>query len=156
ILVAFLITISNVGGAGAWLAGTARVPFVAGLQNFLPRAFGALHPRFGTPHVALLVQGIVATLLLVMSFVGHSVEKAYLILIDMTIIVYFIPYLYMFAAFPLLGRPAGLSAPRQCFLWVSTVLGFCAVLVAILLSLLSENLWKVGGGAFIFVFSGAL
>src|SRR5579862_5844589 len=55
-LVAFLIALSNIGAAGAYLAAVARLPFVAGLDRFLPPAFGALHPRWKTPWVALLTQ----------------------------------------------------------------------------------------------------
>ena len=39
---ALLITLSNVGAAGAYLAAVARLPFVAGIDRFLPPAFGAL------------------------------------------------------------------------------------------------------------------
>src|SRR5262249_43753323 len=46
---AFLITLSNVGAAGAYLAAVARLPFVAGIVRFLPPAFGALPPRLETP-----------------------------------------------------------------------------------------------------------
>jgi glutamate:GABA antiporter len=52
-LVAFLIALSNIGAAGAYLAAVARLPFVAGLDRFLPAAFGALHPRWKTPWVAI-------------------------------------------------------------------------------------------------------
>src|SRR5258705_1381810 len=55
-LVAILLVMGNVGGVGAWLAGSARIPFVAGLHTVLPTAFGKVHPRWQTPHVALLVQ----------------------------------------------------------------------------------------------------
>src|SRR3954462_4085243 len=55
-LAAFLIALSNIGAAGAYLAAVARLPFVAGLDRFLPAAFGSLHPRWKTPWVALLTQ----------------------------------------------------------------------------------------------------
>ena len=55
-LAAFLIALSNVGAAGAFLAACARLPFVAGIDRFLPAAFGKLHPRWKTPWVALATQ----------------------------------------------------------------------------------------------------
>src|SRR3979411_3099503 len=55
-LAASLIALSNVGAAGAYLAACARLPFVAGIDRFLPPAFGALHSRWGTPWVAILTQ----------------------------------------------------------------------------------------------------
>ena len=53
---ALLITLSNLGAMGAWLAVSARLPFVAGLDRYLPPAFARIHPKWGTPYVALLVQ----------------------------------------------------------------------------------------------------
>jgi amino acid transporter len=40
----------------------------------------------------------VATFFLVLSFIGAGVEEAYVLLLDMTIIVNFIPYIYLFLA----------------------------------------------------------
>ena len=59
-IVAALVTLNALGGVGGWFAATARLPFVAGIDRFLPPAFGALHPRWRTPYVALLVQAAIA------------------------------------------------------------------------------------------------
>ena len=53
---AFVLSISIAGIASAWLSGSARIPFVAGLDSYLPSALGKLHPRFSTPYIALIVQ----------------------------------------------------------------------------------------------------
>jgi glutamate:GABA antiporter len=103
-IVAALITLGTLGGVGAWIAGTARIPFVAGVDRVLPPVFGKVHPRWRTPYVALLVQGAVATLFIVAGLVGSTVRDAYLALVDMTIVLFFIPYLYMFAAYLRLHR----------------------------------------------------
>ncbi|MCL4540674.1 MAG: APC family permease [Bacteroidetes bacterium] len=95
---ALLITLAGIGGAGAWLAGSARILFVTGIDNYLPSAFGKVHPTWKTPHVAIIFQGLIATAFLLMSFIGASTEQAYLVLVDATIIVYFIPYIYIFLA----------------------------------------------------------
>jgi amino acid transporter len=127
-LVAALLTLANLGGVGAWIAGTARIPFVAGVDRVLPAAFGRVHPRWRTPHVALLVQGGVATLFVVAGLVGSTVRDAYLALVDMTIVLFFVPYLYMFAAYVRLERrrtPLRLAAG-----WV----GLGAVLLSIALA----------------------
>ncbi len=52
-IAAFLIALSNIGAAGAYLAAVARLPFVAGIDRFLPPAFAALHPRWKTPWVGI-------------------------------------------------------------------------------------------------------
>lgn len=108
-LAALLIVLTGLGGIGAWLAGTARIPFVVGLDRYLPPALGKIHPRWKTPHVALIVQGLGATVFILMAGLHGTIEEAYLILVETTIIVYFVPYLYMFAALPILRRRAGRS-----------------------------------------------
>src|ERR1051326_3843549 len=55
-IAAFLISLSNVGACGAYLAAVARLPFVAGIDRYLPPVFGALHSRWKTPWMGLLTQ----------------------------------------------------------------------------------------------------
>src|SRR5207245_1887253 len=45
-VLAILLALGNLGGVGAWLAGSARLPVVAGLDGALPPAFGRIHPRW--------------------------------------------------------------------------------------------------------------
>src|SRR5205809_4010200 len=98
---AALYSIGNLGSMGAWLVGPARVAFVIGLDHYFPKAFGAVHPRWHTPYVAILVQATLATIFLLLSVFGKGtkVEDVYLILLDTQILIYFIPYLYLFIAF---------------------------------------------------------
>ncbi len=105
---AAFVTLNALGGVGGWFAATARLPFVAGLDRFLPDAFGRLHPTWGTPYVALLVQALIAGLFIFLGQAGTSVRGAYDALVSMGIIAYFIPFLFMFAAMiKLQGEPAG-------------------------------------------------
>jgi amino acid transporter len=107
VLAAF-VTLNALGGVGGWFAATARLPFVAGIDCFLPEAFGRLHPTWRTPYVALLVQAVIAGLFVFLSQAGTSVRGAYDALVSMGIIAYFIPFLFMFAAMIVLQRePAG-------------------------------------------------
>jgi amino acid transporter len=110
-LCAALYTVGNIGGVGAWLIGPARVAFVIGLDRYFPKAFGAVHPRWRTPYVAILVQAILATVFLSLSVLGKGtkVEDVYLILLDTQILIYFIPYIYLFLVF-LIHRRSGKNA----------------------------------------------
>jgi glutamate:GABA antiporter len=126
-LVAILLVLGNLGGVGAWLAGSARLPFVAGLDGALPPAFGRIHPRWQTPYLALLVQGALATVFVVASLVGSTVKSAYLVLTQTTLILFFIPYLYVFAAYLRLRRE---RSPRTALVGVA---GLAAVALSILL-----------------------
>ncbi|MGB8768918.1 MAG: APC family permease [Candidatus Korobacteraceae bacterium] len=96
--VALLICISNLGGVGAYLAALSRIPFVAGIDRFLPPAFGRVHPKWGTPYVSLIAQTICCGLFILMGQFGSTVHGAYQVLVSMTIITSFVPYLFMFAA----------------------------------------------------------
>lgn len=97
-LVALLLLIAEIGNLGAWMAAISRLPFVAGIDGFLPKTFTHIHPRWHTPYVALLVQGAAIALLLVLSLAGRKAEQAYGLLVSLGVIIYFIPYLYMFAS----------------------------------------------------------
>jgi amino acid transporter len=112
-LAAFLIALSNVGAASAYLAAVARLPFVAGIDRFLPPAFGALHAKWKTPWVALLTQYVIGVLFIFLGQAGTSVQGAYDVMASMTVITYFIPYLYVFAAMMKLQRePAAAEVIR--------------------------------------------
>jgi amino acid transporter len=97
-LVAVLITLGITGQLGAWLAGSARVPFAIGLDRHLPSAFARLHPRWKTPHVAILTQSAACTVFLLAMLMGENLRTGYQLLVDMTVITYFIPFLYLFGA----------------------------------------------------------
>jgi len=166
-LVAFLIALSNIGAAGAYLAAVARLPFVAGLDRFLPRAFGSLHPRWKTPWVALLTQFALGVVFIFLGQAGTSVKGAYDVLVSMGVITYFIPYLYLFAAMiKLQSEPAGpdvirVPGGRMMAKLVATV-GFLTTTLTIALSLIPQPdepnkplaLLKVVGGCGVLLLIG--
>src|SRR5437764_3428315 len=106
-----LYTIGNLGSVGAWLIEPARMAFVIGLHRYFPKTFGVVHPRWHTSYVAILVQATLATIFLLLSVLGKgpNVEDVYLILLDTQIMIYFIPYLYLFVVF-LMHRQHGESS----------------------------------------------
>jgi glutamate:GABA antiporter len=142
-IAAFLIALSNVGAAGAYLAAVARLPFVAGIDHFLPPAFGKLHPRWKTPWVALLTQFVLGAIFIFLGQAGTSVKGAYDVLVSMGVIFYFIPYLYLFAAMIKLQRePPGAGVFRvpggkRVTMLVASV-GFLVTTLTILLSLIPQ------------------
>jgi amino acid transporter len=111
--VALLVAISNVGAAGAYLTATARLPFVVGIDHYLPAAFAKVHPRWKTPYIAIISYGLAGILFGLLSQAGTSVKGAYDLLVSMAVITYFIPYLFLFAAMiRLRGRPSAADAIR--------------------------------------------
>jgi amino acid transporter len=140
-LAAFLIALSNVGAASAYLAATSRLPFVAGIDKYLPESFGKLHPKYGTPWVAILTQSILGGIFIFLGQAGTSVKGAYDVLVSMGVITYFIPYLYVFAAMIKLQRePAGAEVIRvpggKPVAYFVSVVGFATTALAIGLSVL--------------------
>jgi amino acid transporter len=95
---AIALTVAIAGTTSAWLSGSARIPFVAGLDRYLPPSLGRLHRRYHTPHVALIVHAVLSCLFIVMSFVGATVEEAYQILLLLAVVLQLVPFLYMFGA----------------------------------------------------------
>jgi glutamate:GABA antiporter len=98
VMAALLVTVGNAGGVGATVAGVARIPFVAGIDHYLPSFFGKIHPRWKTPWISILIQAGISALILVFSQLGTTVVEAYQFLVSMSVILYFIPFLYMYAA----------------------------------------------------------
>jgi amino acid transporter len=90
--------IAILGTASAWFTGTARLPFVAGIDRYLPSVLGRLHPRYHTPHIALTVFAILSASLILMSYLGASVSEAYLTLLSIAVVLQLIPNVYMFCA----------------------------------------------------------
>ncbi|HYK09790.1 MAG TPA: APC family permease [Gemmatimonadales bacterium] len=135
-VIAVLLVISNIGGVGAWLTGSARLPYAAGVDRALPGAFARVHPTWQTPYIALLVQGGLASIFIISGFLGASVRDAYVILTTTTIILFFIPYLYIFAAYLKLRRDRSLMGTLSG--WV----GLGAVLLSIGVSLMPPEVEK--------------
>jgi amino acid transporter len=113
IVLALLIALNCVGGAASFLSSTSRLPFVAGIDHYLPPVFGRIHPRFRTPWVAIAVYGLAGMLVAVLGQAGTTVRGAYDVLVSMSIITYFLPYLVLFAAMARVqSRPAEAGASR--------------------------------------------
>jgi amino acid transporter len=97
-IAAVLVAVSCLGSCGAWMGSVARIPFVAGVDRYLPSAFGRLDPRSAAPVTVLLMQGLVAAILVVLGQSGASVRSAYELLVASTIVGTLIPFLFLFAS----------------------------------------------------------
>lgn len=141
-----LLALSGLAGTASWTAGAASVPFAAGVDRALPPVFARLHPRYRTPYVALIVQSAAASAIFLASlFVAvagrtTSLQEAYDILVNLTILIYFVPYLYLFGALVRLRRaehpgeheiriPGGRPG-----LWAVAATGFASTMIALALT----------------------
>jgi amino acid transporter len=95
--------ISIAGNLNIVLLSGSRVPFAIAEQKQLPSIFAAIHPRFFTPHIAILVTaGVMLVLTLRSSFVAALTISA---------IARLVTYAVTCAALPVLRRRADVPAP---------------------------------------------
>jgi amino acid transporter len=162
---AVLVTITCLGSVGAWLEAVARIPFVAGLDHYLPPIFGRLHPRFGSPYVALLTQSGVTVAFVLLGQAGTSVKGAYEVLVSMTLLVTFLPFLFVFSSAIKLQAPStGPFHLRARFVVPLATIGLLTTIGAIALAVLPAPeephkalaVFKVVGGTAALVAAGAL
>lgn len=138
---AFILSVSIAGIASAWLSGSARIPFVAGLDSYLPQALGKLHPRFATPYVALAAQGILSAAFLCMSFIGAQVKEAFVTMLDLAVVLQLIPFLYMYAALMRLSWKQKTAAGHysRAILRVSGISGFLTTALAVMVAFVPSH-----------------
>jgi glutamate:GABA antiporter len=110
---ALLVGLSSVGCAAGNLSSTSRLPFVAGVDRYLPSAFGWIHPRFRTPWIAIAAYGLSGIVMALLGQAGTTVRGAYNVLVSMGVISLFLPYLFLFSAMiRLQSRKAGPEVRR--------------------------------------------
>ena len=96
---AFLLSVSIAGIGSAWLGGSARIPFVAGLDSYMPAWLGRIHPKYATPYAALIVHATVSLILVIVNFVATGgVQESFQSLLSLAVVLQLIPFLYMFGA----------------------------------------------------------
>jgi len=157
---AIMLSLSIAGIGSAWMGGCARIPFVAGLDSYMPSWLGKVHPRYTTPYPALIVQLIVSAILVVMNFVGGAgVQETFQKLLSLAVVLQLVPFVYMFGALVKFAvaepTPRGQYNRITLFLagssgLVTTILGIALVFFPAqqITSLWSYELWMFGGTAF--------
>jgi APA family basic amino acid/polyamine antiporter len=96
-----------------WTLMVGRIPFSAAEDGLFFRRFGKLHPKYGTPHVALVTGTLIAAALIPLYFV-HSLLDTFTFLILLANLGALFPYLYNSAAALMLARrPGGDWTPVQ-------------------------------------------
>jgi amino acid transporter len=156
---ALMLSISIAGIGSAWLAGSARIPFVAGLDSYLPNWLGKVHPRYGTPYAALIVHFVVSTILVLISFLGSGVQETFQRLLSLAVVLQLLPFLYIFAALlKIAANPmAGKGHYNKSVLWLAGSSGLLMTILGMIFafspaqqitSVLSYESWMFGGTAF--------
>jgi glutamate:GABA antiporter len=156
---ALTLSLSIAGIGSAWMGGSARIPFVAGLDSYMPAWLGNVHPRYATPYAALIVQGVVSAVLVILNFMGAGVQETFQKLLSLAVVLQLVPFVYMFGALVKFavtetkphgqyGRGAMFAAGLSGLL--TTILGIALVFFPAqqITSLWQYELWMVGGTVF--------
>jgi len=156
---ALMLSISIAGIGSAWLAGSARIPFVAGLDSYLPGWLGRIHPRYGTPYAALILQAAVSILLIALNFLGGSVQETFQKLLSLAVVLQLVPFVYMFAALLKLavGTDVGKGRYSKGVLIAAGSSGLITTILGIILAFFPAQqitsvawyeVWMIGGTIF--------
>jgi glutamate:GABA antiporter len=156
---AFMLSISIAGIGSAWLAGSARIPFVAGLDSYMPSWMAKVHPRYATPYAALIVHAAVSMFLVIMNFARGGVQETFQKLLSLAVVLQLVPFLYIFAALLKLAMGNGFvrGRYRKGTLIFAGVSGLLTTTLGIVLvffpaqqisSLWSYEIWMFGGTLF--------
>ena len=156
---ALMLSLSIAGIGSAWMGGSARIPFVAGLDSYMPAWLGRIHPKYATPYAALIVQLIVSMALVILNFAVAGVQEAFQFMLSLAVVLQLVPFLYMFAALLKFGFRAADQQrrySRPTLIWagasglVTTTLGITLAFFPArqVKSLLIYETWMIGGTVF--------
>ena len=123
---AIVMGLATGGAASAWFAGSSRIPFVAGVTSALPAVLGRIHPRWHSPHVALVTCAALAALFTAFSLAGSSVAEAYQVLLKAAVVIQLIPFTYLFLALAKADRVGGMARAAGIVGLCTTVIGLGA------------------------------
>jgi glutamate:GABA antiporter len=146
---AVMLSLSIAGIASAWMGGSARIPFVAGLDSYLPSWLGKVHPKYATPYAALIVQAIVSLVLILINFYASGgVQETFQTMLSLAVVLQLVPFLYVFAAllkFAARGDMGGARYSRGTLI-VSGLCGFVTTTLGIVLAFFPAkqitSVWK--------------
>src|SRR5271169_5020265 len=145
---AVMLSLSIAGIGSAWMGGSARIPFVAGLDSYMPSWLGRVHPKYATPYAALIVQGLVSLVLIVLNFtLSGGVQEAFQKMLSAAVVLQLVPFLYVFAAlikFAVRGSQGGCYGRTK--LMFAGVAGLITTTLAIIVAYFPAkqitSLWK--------------
>ena len=124
-----MMTVRSISATSIHLAGSSRLPMVAGWDQLLPLWFSRLHRQYKTPINSIVFVGSVTLVFAIGSQLGAGAQEAFQIVDNAANVFYGIAYLVLFAI-PVVGvRAIRSSAPA--WLRLAAICGFGISLLAI-------------------------
>jgi len=152
-IIAIMLAIGVFAGVATWVVGPSKGLLTVGRAGYLPPWLQHTNAHGVQTHI-LIVQGLIVTALAVMFVVLPSVQAAYQILSQLTVTLYLIMYLLMFAAAIWL-RYSEPNTPRtyrvpggNIGMWIVAGAGFIGSVLAFLTSFIPPSQIRVGSPTF--------
>ena len=152
-IIAIALAFGVLAGVLTWVSGPSKGIFAVGKAGYLP-PFMQKSNNIGVQKNILLIQGGIVTLLSLLFVVMPSVQSFYQILSQLTVLLYLIMYLLMFAAAIYLRynmkdteRPFRLGKHGNGMMWIISGVGFLGSLLAFVLSFIPPAQISVGSNA---------
>ena len=152
-LIAIALAFGVLAGVLTWVSGPSKGIFAVGRAGYLPPFFQKTNEN-GVQRNILLIQGVLVTLLGLLFVVMPSVQSFYQILSQLTVLLYLIMYLLMFAAAIYLrysmkkaSRPFRIGSKGNGLMWIVGGVGFLGSLLAFILSFIPPGQIAVGSKA---------
>lgn len=152
-IIAVALAFGVLAGVLTWVSGPSKGIYAVGKAGYLP-PFMQKANCLGVQKNILLIQGAAVTLLSLLFVVMPSVQSFYQILSQLTVLLYLIMYLLMFAAAIYLRysmkdtpRPFRLGKKGNCVMWIVSGVGFLGSLLAFVLSFIPPAQIAVGSNA---------
>ncbi|WP_455498607.1 putative glutamine/gamma-aminobutyrate antiporter GadC [Coprobacter sp.] len=149
-IIAIALAFGVLAGVLTWVAGPSKGIFAVGRAGYLPPFFQKTN-KIGVQKNILYLQGLAVTLLSLLFVVMPSVQSFYQILSQLTVLLYLIMYLMMFAAAIYLrynmkkaNRPFRIGSKGNGLIWFVAGLGFCGSLLAFVLSFIPPSQISTG------------
>ncbi|MFI3259252.1 MAG: amino acid permease [Rikenellaceae bacterium] len=149
-IIAVALMFGVLAGVLTWVAGPSKGIFTVGRAGYLPPIFQRSNKR-GVQRNILLFQGGLVTLLSLLFVVMPSVQSFYQILSQLTVLLYLIMYMLMFAAaitlrYKMRGqeRPFRLGSRGNLVMWILGGIGFLGSLLAFVLSFIPPSQIQTG------------
>lgn len=149
-IIAVALAFGVLAGVLTWVSGPSKGIFAVGKAGYLP-PFMQKANKIGVQKNILLIQGGAVTFLSLLFVVMPSVQSFYQILSQLTVLLYLIMYLLMFAAAIYLRysmknapRPFRLGSKGNCVMWIVSGMGFLGSLLAFVLSFIPPAQISVG------------
>ncbi|MEG1762033.1 MAG: amino acid permease [Bacteroidales bacterium] len=150
-VIAIALMFGVLAGVLTWVSGPSKGLLTVGRAGYLPPFFQKTN-KLGIQRNILLIQGGIVTFLSLLFVVMPSVQSFYQILSQLTVLLYLIMYLLMFAAaivlrykLPQFQRPYRIGGGKTNFLmWAVAGLGLAGSLLAFVLSFIPPSQISTG------------